>query len=179
MTRYARRVSLLMAAAMLESMASIPLVAHSGPPFPILSNVHAGAYEISVWTDPDATDDGSAGGQFWVVVQPADKSAALPPETRAHVAIRPLDRPGSELKGQAAPVAREMSRHFVALVMDHEGRYRVRASIEGPLGSAAVEAEVDATYDLRPAPFMMAIYLIPFLLVGFLWLKLLIRRRQA
>ena len=24
-----------------------------------------GAYQISIWTDPDATDDGSAAGKFW------------------------------------------------------------------------------------------------------------------
>ena len=44
--------------------------------------------------------------------------------------------------------------------------------------SAEVEANVDATYDLRPAPIMMAVYLMPFVLVGFLWVKLLVRRRQ-
>ena len=40
--------------------------AHSGPPYPILSDQVAGAYLISVWTDPDTTDDGSPGGQFWI-----------------------------------------------------------------------------------------------------------------
>ena len=37
--------------------------AHSGPPFPIVSNQIAGPYDVSVWTDPDATADGSAAGQ--------------------------------------------------------------------------------------------------------------------
>ena len=27
--------------------------AHSGPPFPIVSNQTSGAYTVSVWTDPD------------------------------------------------------------------------------------------------------------------------------
>jgi len=40
--------------------------AHSGPPFPIVADRVAGTYRVSIWTDPDATDDGSAGGQFWV-----------------------------------------------------------------------------------------------------------------
>jgi hypothetical protein len=63
--------------------------------------------------------------------------------------------------------------------MDHEGRFAVRTTIEGPLGSASDDAEVDATYDLRPPPILIAVYLMPFVLVGFLWLKLLSRRRRA
>ena len=46
------------------------LGAHSGPPFPIVSSQIAGAYDIAIWTDPDATDDAVAGGQFWVVLKP-------------------------------------------------------------------------------------------------------------
>ena len=61
--------------------------------------------------------------------------------------------------------------------MDHEGRFRVRVTIAGPLGSAVRRRDVDATYDLRPPPAMIAVYLLPFLLVGFLWVKLLWRRR--
>ena len=61
--------------------------------------------------------------------------------------------------------------------MDHEGRFRVRVTIDGPLGSGRVDADVDATYDLRPPPALVAVYLIPFALVAFLWIKLLLKRR--
>jgi hypothetical protein len=62
--------------------------------------------------------------------------------------------------------------------MDHEGPYAVRVSIQGGAGAASVEADVEATYDLRPPRFMLAVYLTPFLLIGWLWTKLLIRRRH-
>jgi hypothetical protein len=107
--------------------------AHSGPPYPIVSNQIAGAYEVSLWTDPDTTDDGSAAGKFWVMMNPARKGIVLAPDTRVN---------------------------------------------EGPLGPADVEAAVDATYDLRPRPIVLALALMPFLLVGFLWVKLLLRRRK-
>jgi hypothetical protein len=55
----------------------------------------------------------------------------------------------------------------------------VSAAIDGPLGPAEARAEVDATYDLRPAPAMMLVYLMPFVLVGLLWLKALRRGRTA
>jgi hypothetical protein len=51
-------------------------------------------------------------------------------------------------------------------------------TIEGPQGPADVEAAVDASYDLRPRPIMLVLSLMPFLLAGFLWTKLLLRRRQ-
>jgi hypothetical protein len=37
----------------------------------------------------------------------------------------------------------------------------------------------DAIYDLRPPPAMLAVYVLLFVLVAFLWIKLLIRRRSA
>ncbi|PWT81086.1 MAG: hypothetical protein C5B57_11175 [Blastocatellia bacterium] len=165
--------------ALLLGLSRVALLAHSGPPFPIVSNQAAGPYEISIWTDPDSTDDGSAAGQFWVVVHGAGSSRDVPATTRAHVSIMPLDRPGSELTVRTEPIAGDVSRQFAVLVMDHEGRFRVRVAVEGPLGTGAVESEVDATYDLRPRPILMVLYLAPFLMVGFLWLKLLVRRRHV
>lgn len=154
------------------------LSAHEGPPFPIVSDQAAGPYVVSVWTDPDTTDDGSAGGQFWVMLQAAGAGVTLPAETRAVVSIAPLDRAGPIEMAVAAPVDGEPRRQFVALVMNHEGRFGVRLDVEGPLGTARVDSEVDATYDLRPPPAMLLLYLAPFVLAGFLWLRLLHRRRR-
>jgi len=154
-----------------------PALAHTGPPFAIVSNRAIGPYIVSVWTDPDSTDDGSAGGRFWVTLRTASGPPAA--DTRVLVAIAPLDRAGGARSSNAEPVAGDPSNRLAALVMDHEGRFHVRVTIDGPLGPAAVEAEVEATYDQRPPPAMIAIYLLPFVLVGFLWVKLLLRRRQA
>ena len=160
--------------------AQVVMHAHSGPPFPILSDQIAGAYRISIWADPDATDDGSAAGQFWVMLQPAraDAGPAIPAGTRVEVAIRPLDRPGGAQSGGAAPVNADPARQFVALLMDHEGPFGVRVTVDGPLGAADVQASTDATYDLRPRPILLILFVLPFLLVGFVWGKLLIRRRM-
>jgi hypothetical protein len=155
-----------------------PVDAHSGPPFPIISNQVAGPYQVSVWTDPDATANGSAAGQFWVVVRPANAGTSLPADTNVNVTIQPVEG-GPVLRGMAKPVNGDVSRQFVALLMDHEGRYSTRASIDGPLGAADVAAEVDATYDLRPSSIMVAVYVMPFVLVGFLWIKVLLRRRRG
>ena len=157
----------------------VTLGAHDGPPYPILSDHVSGPYTISIWTDPDATDDGSAGGQFWVTIEAARHETPLPAETRAQVAIRALDRPGAELTARAGPVRDDVTNQFAALVMDHEGPFAVRVSVEGPLGRATVEATVDATYDLRPPAYMIAWYVAPFVLVALLWARLLTQRRHA
>jgi hypothetical protein len=163
------------------SLCAAPCVlqAHDGPPFPIVSDRVEGAYRISVWTDPDTTDDGSNGGQFWVMIGRGDGTGQLPAATRATVTAVPLDRPGASRSSAAAPVRDDVTTQFAGLVLDHEGRFAVRVSVDGPLGSATVESEVSATYDQRPSPILIAVYLMPFLLVGLLWARLLLRRRQG
>jgi len=152
------------------------LQAHDGPPYPILSNHAAGPYVVSIWTDPDTTDDGSPGGQFWVRVHLAD-GGAPPAGTRAIVTVAPLDRAGASVAARASPVRGDITNQFAAVVMDHEGRFGVRVSVDGPLGEASASATVEATYDLRPAPGLLVLYLVPFAIVGLLWGRLLMRRR--
>src|SRR5262249_44590463 len=81
----------------------VTLQAHSGPPFPIVSNQIAGAYDVSIWTDPDATNDGSAAGQFWVVLRSANVAVPLPADTKVNVMIHPADG-GPVVRGTAQPV---------------------------------------------------------------------------
>jgi len=155
------------------------LLAHDGPPFPIVSNVVVGSYEVSIWTDPDTTDDGTAGGQFWVTIRmAAGDRADVPASTRVELAISPVSRTGPTRSVVAAPVDGQVSRRFASLVMDHEGLFHVRAIISGPLGSAELDGEVEATYDLRPPPVMILVFVMPFVLVGWLWIRQLLRRRR-
>jgi hypothetical protein len=172
-----RATFVILLTAALPSTESV--TAHSGPPFPILSNRIAGAYDISIWSDPDTTDDGSPGGQFWVVLKAVGRGPAIPAATVVTVAIRPLDRDGPTRTGQARPVNGAAGNQFVALLMDHEGGFGVRVTVDSPLGRAEVESRAEATYDLRPARGLIVIYLLPFVAVGALWMKVLWRRRHA
>jgi hypothetical protein len=95
------------------------------------------------------------------------------------VAIRAEGSGGPEIVATATPVRGDVTNQFAALVMDHEGRFAVRVSVDGPLGPATVNAAVDATYDLRPPRYMLIVYLLPFVAVGVLWGRLLLRRRTA
>ena len=158
---------------------SEPLSAHDGPPYPIVSNQLLGRYRISVWTDPDTTDDGTAGGQFWVMIDPDRAGDTVTADVQAVVTVRPLDRTGTPVTARATPVNADRSRQFAALNMNHEGRFAVHVDVESDAGRVSVDSEVQATYDLRPSPLMLLVYLLPFVLVGFLWTTLLVRRRRA
>ena len=162
--------------------------AHAGPPFPIVTDAVRGPYTISIWTDPDATDNGALGGQFWIVINPSGTSQSLPADTRAVVtveAVRPVqkDRPytahTTTMSARTEPVRGDITNQFGAVLMDHEGPYAVHVEVSGPLGRAVVDTMVDATYDLRPPPYMLVWYLVPFLLAGLLWGRLLLRRRAG
>ena len=156
------------------------VAAHSGPPYAVVTQAIAGPYRLSLWTDPDATDDRTPGGQFWVVIEPRG-DGAVPPATRARVAIRPLDRTvdAPYVEAAAEPVDGDVTRQYAGLVMDHEGPFAVRVIVDGPWGGGAIGTRVQATYDLRPPLPLMGVYLLPFLAVGFLWTARLLRRRRA
>jgi hypothetical protein len=152
--------------------------AHSGPPYPIVEDRIVGAYQVSLWTDPDATDDQSAAGKFWVTLHPARAGQSIPGNTRVDVTIRPLDRPGGDRTARAEPINSDMGRQFAALLMDHEGPFAVHVTVDGALGMGVVDSRVDATYDLRPRPALIGLFILPFVLVGIVWGKLLIKRRM-
>jgi hypothetical protein len=164
-----------------------PAFAHSGPPFPIVLTETRGPYSISIWTDPDSSDNGIAAGQFWIIIEPPTTRASIPEGTRATVTVRPLDStpPAGPRASEPAmhattePVRGDVTNQFAMVTLDHEGPFAVHVDVDGPLGRAVVDSRIDATYDLRPAPYMIAWYLVPFVLAGVLWTRLLLRRRSA
>jgi hypothetical protein len=181
MTQLARRIVIVIACtSALSILFTASVLAHSGPPYPIVQDQVTGPYRIAVWTDPDSTDDGSAAGRFWVTVHPAAEGATLPDDTRARVSVTPLDRPADAGSSAGTDlVGGDVSHQFAAVVLDHEGAFRVKVVVDGALGRADVDSEVQATYDLRPPPALIFLYLFPFVLVGALWVKLLMKRRRA
>ena len=155
----------------------ITAAAHNGPPYPIITERAVGRYVVSIWTDPDATDDGSAGGQFWVVFHEGTGRPAAA-TAQVEVAVKPSDGDGAWRRIEAAAVQGDATRRFAALPMDHEGPYAVTVAVSGPSGSSTIDTAVEATYDLRPQPYLIAVYVLPFVLIGGLWVKLMIRRRS-
>src|SRR4029453_9906041 len=121
------------------------------------------------------TDDGSPGGQFWVMLALTPKEARIPPDTRVTVSARRITQPPSINGNQST---RRANPRGAALGLSREGLYDVHVDIDGPLGRAVIDSRIEATYDARPPAYMLFWYLVPFLLAGFLWSRLLLHRRH-
>jgi hypothetical protein len=150
-----------------------PALAHEGPPFPILVDRRVGPYLVSVWTDPDIGT-----GTFSVVLEPPEGRSLTVP-TRVRIGVQPVSRRLSEAlyEAEAQPV-RSGARYFTEVRFDSGGRWRTRIMIEGPAGGGELAAEVEPTPDGTLGPVASLVYLLPFLAVGFLWLKAALRRRR-
>lgn len=139
------------------------LHAHAGPPFPIVVDRPVGPWKVSVWTDPDI-------GTGVVFVIPEGPSA---PKT-VRVGAQPVDGSLPEAFYETERQGRPGEARYVAKVrFDHGGMWRLRATLDG----GSVQAEVEATPDGVLGPWEIALYLAPFLAVGFLWGKAVLRRR--
>lgn len=149
-----------------------PALAHEGPPFPILVDQRAGPYVVSVWTDPDIGT-----GTFFVILEPPE-GRELPSGTSVRVAVRPVSSRLPEAVYPAGPQpARHGERYFTEARFDRGGTWRVRILLDGPQGGGELSAEVEPTPDGTLGPAELGLYLLPFLAVGGLWLKAVLRRR--
>lgn len=153
-------------------LAAAPARAHEGPPFPILVDQQAGPYKASVWTDPDIGT-----GIFFVVLE-TPEGESLPAGTRVRIGVQPASGRLAEAvyEAEAQPV-RQGARYFTEVRFDQGEMWKVRIRIDGAAGGGELTSEVEPTPDGTIGPIALLLYPLPFLAVGFLWLKAALRRR--
>jgi hypothetical protein len=170
MPRIAHRCFLIVP--VLGCLAAGPARAHQGPPFPILMDRPAGPYVASVWTDPDVGK-----GLFYVVLE-LYPGKRLPERTRVRIGLRPATgRLPEAVYTAEAQSSGEGTRYFTEVSFDRQEMWKVRVLLDGPNGAGELATEVEATPDGTIGPIALLIYPLPFLAVGFLWLKAALRRR--
>jgi hypothetical protein len=153
-------------------LSAAPAAAHEGPPFPILVDRPAGPYVASVWTDPDIGT-----GIFFVVLEPRE-GGSLPAGTRVRIGVQPVSGRLPEAVYEAGPQpVRQGARYYTEARFDRGEMWKVRVRIDGADGGGELTAEVEATPDGTIGPIALLLYPLPFLAVGFLWLKAALRRR--
>jgi hypothetical protein len=146
-----------------------PARAHSGPPFPILVDQRVGPYVASVWTDPDIGT-----GTFFVILE-APKGGSLPARTAVRIGVQPVTKRLPEVFYEAEPQAvKEGARYFAQVKFDQGGMWHTRVLIDG----GELKADVEPTPDGILGPFASLVYALPFLGIGFLWIKAVLRRRS-
>jgi len=152
---------------------ALPALAHQGPPFPILDDQRVGPYIASVWTDPDVGT-----GTFFVILE-SPEGRSLPTKTRVRIGLQPVSKRLQEVIYEAEPQkVTDGARYLTLAPLDKEEKWRVRVLLDGSEGGGELAAEVEATPDGTLGPIGALIYLVPFLGVGFLWLKAALKRRE-
>ena len=150
----------------------LPARAHNGPPFPIIENRKVGPCVISLWTHPDIGT-----GTFFVFVDPVP-GGMVPKDLRIQIGVQPesgrlpevvypatLDNSGGQLQYKAA------------VEFDRDEFWRVRLILESSQGGGEEFSRVEAT-PVGFGKWDLLFFLLPFLLIAFLWLKGMSRQRS-
>lgn len=150
--------------------------AHEGPPFPIIVDRPVGPYLVSLWTDPDIGI-----GTFFVVLEPNPDVQNLSMEINAiNIGVQPAS---GRLEEEVYPTephrTRNGARYWTEVVFDKGEIWEIRLDIQGEGWSDELNARVEATPDGSVGPIAIAIYAFPFVLVGILWVKAIMVRRQG
>jgi len=146
--------------------------AHNGPPFPIIENKKLGPCIVALWTHPDVGT-----GAFYVFVEPAP-GGTIPDDLKIQIGVKPLT---GRLPEVLYPATRMKSRGQVEYDaqadFDRQEVWRVRLLIQSSQGGGEATAQVEVT----PPGFGrwdLLLYLLPFLLVAFLWFLGISRARR-
>lgn len=128
---------------------------------------------VSVWTDPDIGT-----GTFFVIFEPSEGST-LPDDIRVDVGVAPVSGRLDEVRYDAEPQeVRYGARYFTEVQFDQGEMWRVKVRVASSAGSGTLTSEVEATPDGTLGPISLIIFLLPFLAVGFLWWKAMMRKRR-
>jgi len=153
---------------------TLPVLSHEGPPFPIIEDAEVGPYMVSVWTDPDIGI-----GRFFVILETPEGQTDFPEPTLVEVAVWPVSGRLDEVAYRAEPQrTRVGARYYAEVAFDQGEMWHVRVRIESPQGGGTLDAEVEATPDGTIGPMGLILYALPFLAIGFLWLKAFLSRRK-
>jgi hypothetical protein len=146
--------------------------AHNGPPFPIIENQHVGPVMISVWSNPDVGT-----GSFFVLVD-ALPGGTIPNDLKVDITVQPVSR---RLPEKSYSAWREklhgQVEYKVSVPFDAEEKWHVRVTLASSQGGGETETNVEVTPP-GLGRWDMLLYLLPFLGIGFLWFKAVMRRRK-
>jgi hypothetical protein len=153
-------------------MLTTPAKAHNGPPFPIIENRRVGPCVISLWTHPDVGT-----GAFFVFVEPIP-GGTVPADLKVQIGVQPESRRLPEAVYTASQGHSGGQLQYKALVdFDRDEFWRVRLVVESSQGRGEEFSRVEAT-PVGFGKWDLLFFLLPFLLVAFLWLRGMSRHRS-
>jgi hypothetical protein len=153
-------------------MLSTPAAAHNGPPFPIIENKKISPCIVALWTHPDVGT-----GAFYVFVEPTP-GGVVPDDLKIEIGVQPVTGRLPEKFYEAQRVkSRGQVQYNAQADFDRQELWRVHLVIQSAQGSGEATADVEVT----PPGFGgwdLLLYLLPFLIVAFLWFRGISRVRR-
>lgn len=143
---------------------SIALKAHEGPPFPILVDKKINDGILTIWADPDTGE-----GTFYLYLEGAGGQ-----ESTIELIAKPQNIPSFELSTQAARIdaTPKRSTYKAILPFDRPLMWKVEFRIKqngNMVQSIILPVEVTPPGANK---LEFAVYLLPFLMIGFIWVKI-------
>jgi len=146
--------------------------AHNGPPFPIVVDKPVGPCVISVWTDPDIGQ-----GSFFVMIQPPP-NGSIPLDLTVQLSVQPVSGRLPEATYRAEREDLRGQVQYKTLVnFDVQEQWRVRVQLNSAQGTGETEAFVEPTPP-GLGRWDLLLYLLPFLAIGFLWLRAFVTKKH-
>lgn len=153
---------------LLVLLAAVPAGAHEGPPFAIAVDRMAGPYKVSIWADPDVGT-----GTFWVTLE-----ESAPADLAVDLYVQPADGRIPEARYSGKRENRPGAvQYLVQTQFDTEELWTTRFVLRAASGTGELRTQVSVT----PPGFGrwdLLLYAAPFLAVGFLWIKAMLRKRR-
>ncbi|HET9530365.1 MAG TPA: hypothetical protein VFQ92_08445 [Blastocatellia bacterium] len=172
----AARLKLLLSGLVSVFICSAGASAHEGPPYPIIVDQKVGGYMVSVWGDPDVGT-----GTFFIILEPTEGSALAEDtaeDIKIELGVQPVNGRLAEAHYSAwRDAVRNRVQYKAEVPFDREELWRVRFSLQGPRGSGEIVADVEVTPP-GYGRWDLLIYLFPFVAIGLLWLRAVLRARS-
>jgi hypothetical protein len=150
-----------------------PASAHNGPPFPIITDQTVGPVVISLWTHPDVGT-----GTFFVLVDPLP-GKSIPKDLKFSIGVAPVS---GRLAEVVYPMSLDSNRGQLEykneVQFDQDEMWKVRLILTSADGNGEATAQVEATPP-GYGRWDLLLFALPFLAVGFLWFKMMTKRRRA
>src|SRR5271168_3658618 len=146
--------------------------AHNGPPFPIISDQRVGPCIVSLWIHPDIGTS-----PIFVLVDPAPGDT-IPRDLKIAIGIQPVS---GRLPEVVYPTSladqRGQLEYKTDVQFDQQEFWNVRLILTSSAGGGEARAKVEAT-PVGYGRWDLLLFALPFLAVGFLWFKVLTKRRR-
>jgi hypothetical protein len=154
------------------TLSSSPARAHNGPPFPIITDQRVGPCIVSLWIHPDIGTS-----PIFVLVDPAP-GGAIPKDLEIAVGVAPVSGRLAEVVYPASIAdQRGQLEYKTDVQFDQQEFWSVRLILTSSAGGGESLAKVEAT-PVGYGRWDLLLFALPFLAVGFLWFKVMTKRRH-